>query len=221
MILFEKMIVRVLNLYKNIGIFDKLFLVLRLLILPYTEILRILPDNITNVLDIGCGHGLFSNLLTLAYDGKVKIKGIDYDPKKIKVANISKDNNPFHSRINFQCLNVDEVDTNEKYDCIILTDLLHHISFASQELLLNRIRLALSDVGVLLIKEVDKTPRWKFYWNLCHDKIITKFSLVYYRSHKELIQLLVSLGYRNVKYLQLKKNSWLPYAHFVLLCRTK
>ncbi|MEI9910596.1 MAG: 1-acyl-sn-glycerol-3-phosphate acyltransferase [Bacteroidota bacterium] len=74
------------------------------------------------ILDIGCGYGFMSYMLYFTSD-KREITGIDYDETKIETANHCFSKTP---AINF--VHTDVVNFSfEKYDTIILADILHYL----------------------------------------------------------------------------------------------
>jgi 1-acyl-sn-glycerol-3-phosphate acyltransferase len=104
-----------------------------------------------NIVDIGCGYGYLSYILSFVSD-KRNILGIDYDKDKIDIANhcISK-----HERINF--IAADAIDyPYENSDVFIFGDVLHYIPDEKQEKLLTNCIRRLNSGGLILIRDADK-----------------------------------------------------------------
>jgi 2-polyprenyl-3-methyl-5-hydroxy-6-metoxy-1,4-benzoquinol methylase len=123
------------------------------------------------VLEVGCGHGLFS--LTAALDGvgRRAVRGIDVDGDKIA-----------HGRraaARARELGADcEVSAAEPgflpagpWDAIVVVDVLYLLDAEVQRSLLARCAASLAPGGVLLVKEVDVVPRWKFRWNVVQETL--------------------------------------------------
>jgi uncharacterized protein len=103
-----------------------------------------------NVLDIGCGYGFMSYMLAFT-SNKRTITGIDYDEEKIETANhcFSKTD-----KINF--VHSDALGFNfEKYDAIILADMLHYLQPDKQLQLMEKCIAQLNDGGMLIIRDGD------------------------------------------------------------------
>lgn len=78
------------------------------------------------VLDIGCSQGIVS--LLLGEQGK-KVKGIDIQPEVIEFAQGLLENEYSHVRENveFECIDFMLCESDIKYDCIIITEVLEHL----------------------------------------------------------------------------------------------
>lgn len=110
------------------------------------------------ILDIGCGYGFMSYMLAFTSEERM-ITGIDYDENKIETANhcFSKTEN-----INFAYCNAMDFDF-EKYDAIVLADMLHYLQPTEQKLLIEKCISNLNDGGSVIIRDgdMDKTRQHK------------------------------------------------------------
>lgn len=98
--------------------------------------------------DLGCGYGFMSYMLHWAAPGRV-FTGIDYDEEKIETA---QNNYLRDEHINFEHADV----TQYKLDTcngIIISDVLHYLLPEQQEQLLNKCAEALTNEGVLIIRD--------------------------------------------------------------------
>lgn len=96
-----------------------------------------------NVLDVGCGIGTYtSNPLSYL---PINITAIDIDPKTIEYANSRNQ----HSNLNFMVALGESFESNIKYDVIVCSHILEHISDPMM-LLINMNRL-LKDSGLLYV----------------------------------------------------------------------
>jgi predicted exporter/1-acyl-sn-glycerol-3-phosphate acyltransferase/2-polyprenyl-3-methyl-5-hydroxy-6-metoxy-1,4-benzoquinol methylase len=101
-----------------------------------------------NILDLGCGYGYISYMLKLTSDERI-ITGVDYDEKKITIANHGylKD-----YRVSF--INADITEYNiTPMDGFLLGDVLHYLSYDKQESILKNCIRNLNPGGVILIRE--------------------------------------------------------------------
>lgn len=103
------------------------------------------------ILDIGCGYGFMTYMLSFAAS-KREITGIDYDEKKIATANhcFSKT-----STIHFICSDILNF-AFEQYDAIILADVLHYLQPNEQKQVIEKCIDYLQPGGKIIIRDGDK-----------------------------------------------------------------
>lgn len=100
------------------------------------------------ILDIGCGYGFLSYMLNYTSDER-KIIGIDYDEEKIEVAN-----NGYLKGADVIFEQADAMNFHfEKYDGIIISDMLHYISAKDQVILIEKCLESLNETGKLVIRD--------------------------------------------------------------------
>ena len=103
------------------------------------------------ILDIGCGYGFMAYMLHFTAAKRI-ITGLDYDEEKIEIANhcFSKTDN-----VNFIHSNV--VSFNfEKYDAIIMADILHYLQPDEQKNVIEKCIQQLNEEGIVIIRDGDK-----------------------------------------------------------------
>lgn len=113
---------------------------------PYNE----LVPREGEILDLGCGYGFMSYMLSFTSPSR-KITGVDHDAGKILVAAncILKNEN-----LDFICEDIDRYSFGNK-DAILLVDVLHYLPQKNQEELLNRCIEKLNPGGMILVREAD------------------------------------------------------------------
>jgi 1-acyl-sn-glycerol-3-phosphate acyltransferase len=102
------------------------------------------------ILDIGCGYGFMSYMLSFTSSQR-EITGIDYDEEKIETANhcFSKTSalHFVHSDVLYFSF--------EKYDAIILADILHYLQPEEQQRVMEKCIGQLNPGGIVIIRDGD------------------------------------------------------------------
>jgi uncharacterized protein len=113
----------------------------------------LIPRN-CSVMDIGCGFGFLSYMLTFVSPQR-KVTGIDYDERKIMVAANcpSKSDNQ-----TFICADVLDVDFGQ-YDVFVLSDVLHYFNEEKQEKLIRKCIEHLKPGGMMIIRDADSSKK--------------------------------------------------------------
>lgn len=168
----------------------------KFIICPFDAIAEKVPRR-GRILDIGCGHGLFANLLALGSPER-SVTGVDLSEKKIEMACRS-----VGARGNVRFFVADALEADlEGARAITLIDVLYLIPYEKQMEILRTCAAALPPGGLLLFRTLDKRPAWKFAVSLVREKLsihVFKMTLgaeLYYRASEEWMDLLANLGFR-------------------------
>lgn len=115
----------------------------------YTVFNELVPANAT-VLDLGCGYGFLSYMLSFTSAGR-QITGVDYDEEKILTAAhcYSKTD-----RVNFIHADITTIEL-ERYDVIILSDVLHYLRPQQQLEVLRKVFKAVSPGGKIILRDAN------------------------------------------------------------------
>jgi 1-acyl-sn-glycerol-3-phosphate acyltransferase len=113
----------------------------------YTPFDLLIPHNAT-VLDLGCGYGFLCYMLHFISSER-SITGVDYDEEKIKTAMHCYSKN---ESIHFVAANITEF-TLQRYDAIVIADVLHYLLPIHQEALIKKCMYALNPRGKLIIRD--------------------------------------------------------------------
>ena len=103
-----------------------------------------------SVTDIGCGYGPLAFMLA-TLSPKRNVLGIDYDEEKIAVANNSAIKGP---NLSFVHANILEYDLPYS-DVFVLNDVLHYMSYADQQVVLNKCFALLNPGGMVIVRDGD------------------------------------------------------------------
>jgi 1-acyl-sn-glycerol-3-phosphate acyltransferase len=105
-----------------------------------------------NIVDIGCGYGFLSYLLS--YKSKERnILGIDYDAEKIEVANNCYSKIP---QVNFISADISSY-TFDQTDAFTIIDVLHYMREEEQKALISKCLENLNPGGIIIIRDSDPT----------------------------------------------------------------
>ena len=198
----------ILRLYPSLPRSIKLYFALRFLVCPFRRVESVVPRS-GIIVDIGCGYGLFANLLAIR-SGARHVTGCDPDASRIKIAGSS-----VGRRRNISFSVSKEVAALPCCDAVTLVDVLHHIAPDARLGLLKEIFKQLRPGGDLVIKDIDKTPRAKYLWNYLHDFAMTRGAPCHYLANLEMCRLLEQVGFLVVAE-PLKTRD--PYSHILYRC---
>ncbi|MCK4325786.1 class I SAM-dependent methyltransferase [bacterium] len=168
------------------------------------------------IIDLGCGTGIFSNLLAMKSD-KRQILGVDMDERRAELATSISGN-----KKNLKFISADIRHTKfDRCDIIIMYDLIHHVTKQMQEDIISRCYDILDKDGLLIIKDIDKKPLWKYLSVYAIDAFssitnITRGSKLTFRESVEFSNLLERRGFKT-EVIHLKIRDFAP--HVLYLCR--
>lgn len=177
------------KLYRKISLGTLLYTVIKWSFTPFKKMEEYVPSK-GIIFDLGCGNGLFSNYLAMKSD-KRKVVGIDSSEYRIKIAEATVGN---RKNINFYLADVNKIKLIP-CECIIFSDFLHHLTYKNQEDLIRRATENLKKNSILVIKEIDEQPRWKFIISFILDSLLNLGSRLYHRSSSEFKELLGKFGF--------------------------
>ncbi|MEM7346241.1 MAG: class I SAM-dependent methyltransferase [Chloroflexota bacterium] len=178
---------------------------------PYEHVEQFVPKK-GEIIDLGCGWGIFANLLALTSDDR-NVYGIDLDKHKVSWA--KKTLGPDRTNIQFRVQDIKDIELPHVQD-IILYDVLHHLEEPIQYQILRECYQKLSKDGRLILKENDVVPRWKLFLSYLVEMIalgfnITLSSKILWRSRENWIQILSEIGFIVIHNEHIKT----PYGFFV------
>ena len=160
----------VLALYRDAPLAVRGFLKGRALLSRMNFIERHVPATGT-IVDLGCGHGLFTNLMALRSPAR-RVIGIDPSPARIELARATVGN-----RTNIEFILGSDADIDFECDAITIVDVLYLVSREEQYRILSECRRRLRQGGALIWKAQERRPRWKFAWTYLQELITTSAGL--------------------------------------------
>lgn len=187
-----------LGLYRDAPAAVRIHTWLRAWTCPMEAMVRRVPGE-GRLLDVGCGHGLFSNEAALRHS-RLHVVGIDPSAGKVRWAEASLAG---RGNVRFRRQRVEEVD-EEGFDALSVLDVLYLVPRPEWPSFLGACRDRLRSGGRLLLKEVDVRPRWKFYRCLAQELVsvrllrITLGAAFTFAGRAEMILALEGAGFRDV-----------------------
>jgi SAM-dependent methyltransferase len=152
--------------------------------LPLAEIDRAIPES-GLIYDLGCGEGVVAKYL--AKKNHRNLVGVDIDSTRLE-KNGGKN-------LRFQKADIRSYRIKDARG-IVLTDVLHHIDFKSQDLLLKNIAKSLKRGGVLVIKEIDTGESIRSKLSRFWDFLFYPNEKIYFSNAKSLSAKLRRLGFK-------------------------
>ncbi|MBW7905964.1 MAG: class I SAM-dependent methyltransferase [Phycisphaerae bacterium] len=177
------------------------------------EIGQYLPSH-GSVLDIGCGFGLFG----LYFAGSApqrRVQGYDLSPKRVAMARLAARTLGL-GNARFDRGDAVRLSLAGSYDAIYALDLVHHLPFERVPGFVAGLHRALRPGGVLLIKDVDRTPAYKRWFTLALDRLMVGWrEPVRYWSRAEMREMLRGAGFEVRSHTM---RDVLPYPHVLYVC---
>lgn len=158
------------------------------------------------VLDLGCGHGIFANLMGLRGPQR-RILALEKNSAKAAFA---------HGRVSN--VTVENRDIRDEQfptvDAVTLIDVLHHLSsFEEQVVILDAVHRILPVGGQLVLKEVSRSRKVRYRLTCVLDRLAYPGDVFYFRRHEEFLKILAERGF-STEFHPLWSH--VPYAHYVV-----
>jgi 2-polyprenyl-3-methyl-5-hydroxy-6-metoxy-1,4-benzoquinol methylase len=202
-----------LALYDESPLADRLFVRARAFLSDLATLERHAP-RAGAILDLGCGHGLVSNLLALGSPDR-DVTGIDVDPEKVAAARRT-----VGARPNVRFLVADATTFNGgPYAAITVADVFYLLPPPLQRDLLASCARMLAPDGVLIWKSQVRHPRWKYAITRGQEWLMTTLGPtqghgLYFLDTDESLDALRDAGLRAIA---LTMHSWRPYTDVLFL----
>lgn len=135
---------------------------------PFRSVADALPTS-GAILEIGCGHGLFSAYAAFDAPGR-DVLGVDIDGSKIAAAVVAANG---LDRLAFR-IAPDGAVPDGPWDAIVFVDVLYLLPADEQRRLLAESVGMLAPGGSVVVKEMGARPRWKVRWNILQETISVK-----------------------------------------------
>jgi len=124
------------------------------------------------IVDLGCGHGLFANLLVESSAGR-RVLGIDVDERKIAVARSTIDE---RESLRFDVGDIVH-EAVVKCDAVTIIDVLYLLPPSDQEEVLRKAGRALSENAPLVVKAQERAPSARYLLSYAQELVATSIGL--------------------------------------------
>lgn len=212
---------RTLGLYSSLSFLDRVSILARLIFCA-RPIIRVLEQHLPKrglILDLGCGYGFISHLVS-AECPDIAFIGIDASSRRIRVAKKGADH---RKNMEFRVADISEVQF-PRCDAVMLIDILSMIPYETQEQILVQCYEKLCNGGILVVKDTCKSPYWKYAYVYMEDLIKIRFKVFgkeiqHYRQYwdtHDFLELLNNIGFHTTV---IPLKSRLPYPGVFYICR--
>jgi 2-polyprenyl-3-methyl-5-hydroxy-6-metoxy-1,4-benzoquinol methylase len=203
--------------YKKETLAAKFHIFGRAVMCPFYKMLPYFPGS-GQILDIGCGHGILSNLLFYdPHNNGRRLMGIDHAPDKVDIARRCSVRS-----IEFLTASPDSL-PDKKFDAVSMVDVLYAVDIDKWKALLDSCFRILKPGGLFIVKEVIDKPRWKYLALLLEEKLavevlkITKGDRPHIESANTYRKALKESGFFIVEEKPLEIFNWVN--HYVFIAR--
>ncbi len=160
---------RVLDAYAGLGRGDRFHVAMRWRSCPFPEVEAAVP-RAGRILDVGCGHGVFS-LYLAATSPERAVVGVDVDAAKVVSARQAADAAGLPVTFAGSA-------PEGPWDAITIVDVLYLLGEAPALALLRELAAQLAPGGVLVVKEIDVRPRWKYQLARWQEIVATRVTRI-------------------------------------------
>ncbi len=185
---------RALRRYREAPFLDRLFVRGRAFLADLTFAETYVPRH-GFVVDLGCGHGLFANLLREASESR-RVLGVDTDARKIAIANATE-----REGIRFAVGDV-VAEPPPPCDCVTLIDVLYLLPFEAQERVFAGCAAALPEGGRLVVYAQEARPDPRYLLGYAQELVSTSLGFTrgglgrfFYATREQMLGMLARAGF--------------------------
>lgn len=139
---------------------------------PFDDLLAAVPQG-AHILDVGCGGGLFLNLL--AARGTIAAgQGIDASAAAIVAAQAAAASSGLDHLVRFDHRTVQQGLPDGTWPVVTLIDVIHHLPRAEQAAIVQRLAARVAPGGRLILRDPVRRPYWRQAANQLHDLVLAR-----------------------------------------------
>jgi cyclopropane fatty-acyl-phospholipid synthase-like methyltransferase len=168
-----------------------------------------------DVLDLGCGFGLFSLYYAQVRPG-LRLHGIDLDARRVGIAREAARRLGL-ANVEYVVGDARHFRARRGYAGAYMLDIVHHVEPEAVRSLLRELRASLAPGGCLVVKDVDTRPAYKRWFTHALDLLVSPKSPPHYWAAETLQAALEEAGFQVFRHAMV---DFLPYPHVLYVCRT-
>jgi len=191
----------------------------RVLTCPLHPVLAQLPAS-GSVLDVGCGHGLFTLLAATASPDR-QLVGVDIDADKIALARRAADRLDLSGRVQFRVSEDGSLPAGP-FDAVMCVDVLYLLGPERGAALLTAMAGAVRPGGTVVVKEMSDQPAWKARWNHLQEVGATRVFGYTEGDQLEVLtpgQIVRPLQEAGLVVTEQPVDRWYPHPHLLVVAR--
>lgn len=167
---------RALRAYRATSLSTRAHVWVRWLSCPFAAVEAELPPA-GPILEVGCGHGLFSLYAAVAGPGR-QVEGVDIDADKIAIGRAAASTlEPSGADVTLEAVPPGWHPTGT-WDAVVVVDVLYLLGPGPGEDLLDACAAAVAPGGRLVVKEIDLKPAWKYRLAIGQELAATRIARV-------------------------------------------
>lgn len=178
---------------------ERLLQIYRPFICPFEEILPHVPEG-AQILDVGCGGGLFLGLA--AETGRLS-GGIGFDANPTTIASAHQLRLESDT-VEFRHLDVEEPWPEGPFDVVSMIDVMHHIPPAAQPGIFAQVAARLKPGGLFLYKDINARDVIRASANRLHDLVLAQ-DWVHYLPTPRAQTLAAEAGFAEERYAKINR----------------
>ena len=198
--------------YRGAPLPARAFVAARYVVAPMAPLARELSRMSGPVLSLGSGLSMLERYLAEVAPG-LSFEGVDLDPVKVALIEQTRHLSP---RVSLRLGDATKLDFSdeEPYDGVLVCDALHHFPADRHADVAQAVANALRPGGVLVVKDLDSAPAWKYHWNRIHDRIVAGPEPIWCRPPAAMAAMIESAG-MVVDRADRIDHKFTPYAHYL------
>lgn len=162
----------IVRLFREEGRSDHLQVWARVATTPLSLIERALPLE-GRIIEVGCGRGVVAALIALGSPRR-SVLGVDIDARKVDLAQkVLPRIVELGGTVEFATIDKREL-VDGTFDGVVFADVMYLMDREEKRGQLAHYSASLAPGGVLVVKESDVTPWWKYRFNLLHNQVLTR-----------------------------------------------
>lgn len=203
--------------YRGAPVGARAFVAARYVVAPMGPLAAEFRGMTGTVLSLGSGLSMLERYLAELEPG-LRFEGIDLDPVKVELIARTRHRSPRVSLRQGDATRLDDAAEARTYDAVLVCDALHHFPADLHADVAVSVAEVVRPGGVVIVKDLDAGPAWKYHWNRLHDRLVAGPEPIHCRPPAEMVALLEKAGLE-VERADRIDHTLTPYAHYLIRAR--